>query len=281
MDKYIEYGIFEKDIKKYISDKYNINCAYKKLYYPYFGQLGIDENCVSFCTTKDITTSKAEIIFTNEANAKKYNGKAKLIIVDNPALDFFIMVDLFTSDEPSLQEKINDTIFIGNDAYIGANGNIGYGCYINNATIGNNVRIGPNTVIGTSGFGHIFYNGRWLSVPHIGTVEIQDNVEIGANVCIDRGCLYKTIIGEGTVIDNLVHIPHNVIIGKNCRITAGAVIGGSTIIEDNTYIGINSTLRDRIYIGKNTTIGMGAVVTKSFPDNVTIIGNPAKILEKK
>ncbi len=148
---------------------------------------------------------------------------------------------------------------------------------ISNAKIGKNVIIGAGTVIGGEGFGYMpDENGELIQFPHIGGVIIEDDVEIGANVCIDRGALGDTIIGRGTKIDNLVHIAHNVKIGKNCQIICQVGIGGSVEIGDNCFIGIGAVIRNQKSIGKNVVIGMGAVVVKDVPNNSTVIGNPAR-----
>ena len=148
---------------------------------------------------------------------------------------------------------------------------------ISNAKIGKNVIIGAGTVIGGEGFGYMpDEDGSLVQFPHIGGIIIEDDVEIGANVCIDRGALGDTIIGRGTKIDNLVHVAHNVKIGKNCQIICLVGIGGSVEIGDNSFVGISACIRNQIKIGKNATIGMGAVVIKDVPDNATVIGNPAR-----
>lgn len=145
--------------------------------------------------------------------------------------------------------------------------------------IGREVAIGPYSVIGKAGFGYEQINGKWQRVNHVGKVILQDGVEIGANTCIDRAKLEATIIGEGTKIDNLVHIGHNAIIGKHCLIVAGSVIGGSCILGDNVFVGQNATIKDHVKVGSNVIIGCGANVVKDVPDNVTVAGNPAIILK--
>lgn len=152
---------------------------------------------------------------------------------------------------------------------------------ISNAKIGKNVIIGAGTVIGSEGFGYMpDEKGKLVQFPHIGGVIIEDDVEIGANVCIDRGALGDTIIGRGTKIDNLVHVAHNVKIGKNCQIICLVGIGGSVEIGDNSFVGISASIRNQVKIGKNVIIGMGAVVIKDVPDNMTVAGNPASPIPK-
>ncbi|GAH23341.1 unnamed protein product, partial [marine sediment metagenome] len=98
--------------------------------------------------------------------------------------------------------------------------------------------------------------------------------------CIDRGTLGDTVIGDGTKIDNLVHVAHNVEIGRNCMIIALTCIGGGVIMEDGVYVGIGGSIRNQIKIGEGAFIGMGAVVLKSVEDNVTVVGNPARKLRR-
>jgi len=150
---------------------------------------------------------------------------------------------------------------------------INYDC----VELGENVGIGPNCSIGFEGFGfEPDEDGTYHRFPHIGKVIIGDDVEIGANTCIDRGALGDTIIGAGTKIDNLVHVAHNVRIGKNCMIIALTCLGGGVIIEDGVYVGIGASVRNQITIGEKAFIGMGAVVVKDVDPGITVIGNPAK-----
>lgn len=143
-------------------------------------------------------------------------------------------------------------------------------------------RLHNGAVIGGEGFGYEWDGEKLVKFPHRGDVIIEKDVEIGANTCIDRATLEgkATLIGEGTKIDNLVHIAHNVKIGKHCLIVAGTVIGGGVIIGDRCYIGIGAMIKNKVKIGNDVTIGMGAVVLHDIPDGWTVVGNPAKRLEK-
>ena len=148
--------------------------------------------------------------------------------------------------------------------------------------LGKNITIHENCTIGTEGFGFAQdVNGKWLHIPHIGQVLLEDDVEIFAGTNIDRGTVDNTIIGKGTKIDHHCHIGHNVKIGKNCLITAMALIGGSSTIGDNVWIGPNSTILDHITIGDNVYIGAQTNVIKSVEDNVVVVGNPARVIRKK
>src|SRR5690606_230154 len=123
-----------------------------------------------------------------------------------------------------------------------------------------NVTINAGTVIGAEGFGYQRNeNGEFEKFPHIGGVIINDNVDVGSNTSIDRGALGNTIIGEGAKIDNLVHIAHNVKVGKHAAVIAHAMIGGSSVIGDYSWVAPNSAIRDQISIGNRVTVGLGAV----------------------
>ena len=135
------------------------------------------------------------------------------------------------------------------------------------------VTIGKGTVIGGDGFGYVRQDdGPLLKMPHAGNVVIEKDVEIGCNTCIDRAVTGSTIIGEGTKIDNLIHIAHGVKIGKHCLIVAGAVIGGSCEIGDRCFIGINASIKNKVKIGNDVTVGMGAIILKDVPDKMTVVG---------
>lgn len=147
--------------------------------------------------------------------------------------------------------------------------------------IGTNCEICETSKLGNEGFGfEPDENGDLVFFPHFMGVQIGNNVRIGSYVCIDRGNLRNTIIEDGVKIDNLVHIAHNVKIGKNTLVIAGSVICGSVEIGENCFIGANSVIRQHLKIGNNVTVGMGSVVTKDIPDGETWVGNPAKKLEK-
>ena len=170
----------------------------------------------------------------------------------------------------------NNNVRIGKNTIIGPNV-----CVFANTNIGNDVEIKPNSVIGGKGFQNYLINNKLISISHAGGVLIKNDVEIGSNSCIDKGLFREnTMIDSGTKIDNLVHIAHNVKIGKNCNIVANSLLGGSSIIKDNSYIAMSATIRDRIIIGKNAFVGMGSVVTKSVVNNQIVFGVPAKPIKK-
>lgn len=138
-----------------------------------------------------------------------------------------------------------------------------------------------NVSLGKDGFGFVRQeDGTLYKMPHRGNIVIEKDVEIGAHTCVDRAVQGSTVIGEGTKVDNLVHIAHGAKVGKHCLIVAGAVLGGSCEIGDYSYLGMGCLIKNKIKVGKNCTIGMGAVVTKDVPDGETWIGNPGRKMEK-
>jgi UDP-3-O-[3-hydroxymyristoyl] glucosamine N-acyltransferase len=146
-------------------------------------------------------------------------------------------------------------------------------------TIGARVTIHAGTVIGASGYGYERApDGRLEAFPQIGSVEIGDDVEIGANACIDRGALGATRIQAGARIDNLVHIAHNVHVGRDAAVIAHAMVAGSTRIGDRAWIAPAAALRDKLTIGEDAVVGLGATVVRPVPAGTTVAGNPAREL---
>jgi UDP-3-O-[3-hydroxymyristoyl] glucosamine N-acyltransferase len=145
--------------------------------------------------------------------------------------------------------KVGDNVSIGKNCVLHPNVFVEDGC-----TIGDNVILHSGVVIGADGFGYVRDRTEYVKFPQIGTVIIEDNVEIGANSCVDRGALGETRIGEGTKIDNLVQIAHNVQIGKRVVIAAQTGISGSTVIEDDCVIG------GQVGIGDHALVKSGAVI---------------------
>ena len=142
--------------------------------------------------------------------------------------------------------------------------------------IGNRVRIHAGTVIGSDGFGYVLDNGVHRKVPQIGNVVIGDDVEIGANVTIDRGALGSTIIGKGTKIDNLVQIAHNVEIGEHCIVIAQAGISGSTKLGNYVILAGQVGLAGHLKIGNQVTIAAQSGVMHDIPDGEKWLGSPAQ-----
>lgn len=142
--------------------------------------------------------------------------------------------------------------------------------------IGKRVRIHAGSIIGSDGFGYVFDAGLHRKVPQIGNVVIGDDVEIGANVCVDRGALGPTMIGKGTKVDNLVQIAHNVVIGENCLVVAQAGIAGSTRLGSYVTLAGQVGLAGHLKIGNKVTIAAQSGVMHDIEDGQKWFGSPAQ-----
>lgn len=151
--------------------------------------------------------------------------------------------------------KVGSRVTVGKDCVIHPNVFIEDGC-----TLGDKVILHSGVVIGADGFGYVRDTDRYVKFPQLGSVIIEDNVEIGANSCVDRGSLGETRIGEGTKLDNLVQVGHNVQIGRRCVIAAQTGISGSTVIEDDCVIGGQVGFGDHARVQSGAVIGSQAGV---------------------
>ncbi|MBU1913517.1 MAG: UDP-3-O-(3-hydroxymyristoyl)glucosamine N-acyltransferase [Candidatus Omnitrophica bacterium] len=210
------------------------------------------------------------------------------IIGDKVKIGKNVAIDPYAVIEDNVEIKDNTVLYAG--VYVGHHTKIGKNCIIypyviirERVVIGDRVVIHGGTVIGSDGFGFSTVQGVHHRIPQIGTVIIEDDVEIGANVTIDRARFDKTIIGKGTKIDNLVQIAHNVSIGENSIIVAQSGISGSANIGKNVTIAGQSGVIGHITIGDNVVVAAQSGVTKSIPSNTCVSGYPAKphVLAKK
>ena len=165
------------------------------------------------------------------------------------------------------------------NAVIGRACKIGEDCRVypnavlyDNVTLGDRTTIHSNCSIGADGFGYKFRGGKHIKVPQVGTVEIGNDVEIGANTCIDCGALDPTRIGDGTKIDNLVQIGHGVKIGKHCILCGQAALAGSAGMDDYAVIGGQVGVADHIFMGKGSKAGAKTGVGKDVPPGQEIWG---------
>ncbi len=149
-----------------------------------------------------------------------------------------------------------------------------------NVKIGKNVRIHSNCSIGADGFGYNFFRGEHLKVWHIGSVEIQDNVEIGSGSCIDAGTFSPTVIGRGTKIDNLVQVGHNCQLGAGVILCGQVAIGGSSTIGDYSVLGGKAGVGNGITIGKGVQVSGNAGVVSNVGDGEVVGGFPARNLKE-
>ena len=218
------------------------------------------------------------IIATSEIASKI---KIPVVIHENPQLLFIkIIKESYNPSHSSMFSnaidtcnKIDPSATIGINSVIGKNVTIGKSSIIypnvtiyDDSIIGDHVIIQSGAVIGSDGFGLIKDSDFWIKVPHIGNVVIGNNVEIGANTTIDKGTIDSTIISDNVKIDNLVHVAHNVTIGKNTAIAACVGIAGSTSIGENCTIGGGSGLNGHICIADSVHIHGMTMVTKSIKE---------------
>jgi UDP-3-O-[3-hydroxymyristoyl] glucosamine N-acyltransferase len=185
--------------------------------------------------------------------------------------------------------RIGGGTAIGPGCYIGAGAVIGSGCRFaprvtlyRDVTIGDRVTLHAGVVIGADGFGFALSNGRYEKFPQIGTVHIEDDVEIGANSCVDRATLGVTLIGEGSKLDNLVHIAHNCRIGKHVVIAAQTGFAGGVVIEDYAVIGGQVGIGDKARVQSRAVLGSGAGVltSKIVRAGEVMWGTPARPLRE-
>jgi UDP-3-O-[3-hydroxymyristoyl] glucosamine N-acyltransferase len=172
---------------------------------------------------------------------------------------------------------LQGTNHIGRNSSIGAHSQLFPNVIIYDQTqIGRRVRIHAGAIIGADGFGYVPDSGIHRKVPQVGYVILQDDVEIGANVTIDRGALGPTTIGKGTKIDNLVQIAHNVSVGEHCLVVAQVGIAGSTKIGHNTTLAGQVGIAGHLKIGNNVTIAAQSGVMHDVPDGGKWLGAPAQ-----
>jgi len=171
---------------------------------------------------------------------------------------------------------------IGPNAVIGANAQLGRDCRImanavvrERCALGDRVILQPGAVIGSDGYGYELVDGRHVKIDQVGIVEIHDDVEIGANSTIDRARFGKTIIGEGTKIDNLVQIGHNVMIGKHCLIVSQSGLAGSSVLGDYVTVAAQSGTAGHLKIGDHAVLAARTGVTKPLPGGQIYSGKPA------
>lgn len=141
--------------------------------------------------------------------------------------------------------------------------------------------IGPGAQIGWDGFGYEWNGKAWLERPHEYGVKIGEWVDVGANAVIHRGRWRHTVIADGTKIDALVFVAHNVHVGRNCLLVAGCHLAGSVTVGDEVIIGLGANVCPHVTIGDRAIIGAGAVVTKNVPAGQVWAGNPARYLRDR
>lgn len=235
---------------------------------------------------------------------KEIDGLKNQIVASNPKQALANVINLFKESIESAYTKnhvpkisesatlsstahISDHCSIGTNSFIAPFVSIGFNCRIgnnviihpnvtiyNHTIIGDNVIIHAGAVIGADGFGYYNLKDEWIKVPHVGYVQIDDNVEIGANTCVDRGCIGVTRIMKGCKLDNLVQVAHNTTLKENVALASQVGITGSTVIGNNTMIGGQAGI-DTENIGSYNIITGKAGVTRNTPDHAILSGFPA------
>jgi UDP-3-O-[3-hydroxymyristoyl] glucosamine N-acyltransferase len=168
-------------------------------------------------------------------------------------------------------------VHVGEDCVLGEGCELFPGAVIYRRTrLGNRVTIHANSVVGSDGYGYVLVEGRHAKIPQVGWVEVGEDVEIGACVCIDRGVLGPTRIGAGTKIDNQVQVAHNVQVGSHCLLVAQTGISGSTKLGDHVTLAGKVGVVGHIEIGSRSVVGGNSVVAKSLPEGSFVTGFPAR-----
>ena len=270
---------------------------------------------VTFAENEKLLTSagrsRASAVIAPASGAVPLLGKP-LIRVKNPRFAFAQVLRIF-APEPKIYKGIHPTAVIGENAvlgnnasvhalavigdnvtlgdncvvypfvYIGDNVTLGDNCVVyphvvlhDNTEIGSSVVIHSGSVLGTDGFGYMFIENRHYKIPQIGRVIVEDDVEIGANVTIDKARTGSTRIGAGTKIDNMVHIGHNVTVGKNCVIVAQVGVGGSVDIGDGVILAGQVAVKDHVTIGDGSIVCAKAGVIGDLPKGSFVTGHFAR-----
>jgi UDP-3-O-[3-hydroxymyristoyl] glucosamine N-acyltransferase len=186
--------------------------------------------------------------------------------------------------------RVGEGSHLQSQVFVGRGTTVGRDCWLMpgavvcaECTLGDRVRLFPGVVIGSDGFGYEFVAGRHERVPQVGTVEIGNDVDIGSNSTIDRSRFEKTVVGEGTKIDNLVQIGHNVVIGKHCLICGQVGIAGSTTLQDYVVAGGQVGIAGHLTIGAGATIAAKSGIKEDIAPKATIWGSPGLpiLLEQK
>lgn len=248
------------------------------------------------------------------AKVRRAGRKSKpIILTGNPRLAFARVME-YMSPQVLPEPGVHSTAVVESDAYIAPDATVREGCYVghhahigsgtvlyphvvlgdgaqigdgctlypsvviqHHVHIGNRVRIHSGTVIGGDGFGYVpDEQGKHIKVPQVGNVIIEDDVEIGANVCIDRATMGATRIGSGTKIDNLVQIAHNVQVGRNCIICGQVGLSGSVTVGDGVIMAGQAGLADHVKVGSNAVLGAKAGIMADVPEGEFVLGSPAQ-----
>jgi len=231
------------------------------------------------------------VVCTPEAAATlEAEGNRTLLLVANPRLAFIRVMNRFFAPPRPVgihptavvhpEAKLGKDVYIGPFTYVGkaeiGDGTVvdGHAHIYDNVRIGRSVTVKAGAVVGGDGFGfERNTSGVAEDFPDIGGVVVEDYAMIGSATCVDRGALGNTVIGRGSKVDNLVHVAHNVSIGEDCLLVAGAVIGGSVQIGGGSYVGPNAWVTNGLSVGAGAFVTAGAVLTQDVPAGGRVTGN--------
>ena len=235
---------------------------------------------------KDFITKYKNCVLVNDIN-KSFKRLADYIYLHDDLKNYIDEFDIINHSSISKFAKIHPSVKIGRNCLIGRGVSIGKNSIvknnvvIKNSIISENVFISDNSTIGCTGFGFDLKNMGAVNLsPHIGIVHIDDNVSIGSNCSIDKAKIDVTYIGKNSMIDNLVHIAHNVIIGNNACIAAQTGIAGSVRIGNNLICGGQCAFAGHITVGDNVLVAGKSGVTKNLKDKSSVAGFPATDINK-
>ena len=260
--------------------------------------------------SKFLSETKASAVIVSKNIPK--TGNKPLLLVENPYFAFLKTVTLFYPQQPLLEEGIHPTAVIGTETELGEKLAIGpyvvigrrcrvgrgttlmpgvvvgddvcigeeciihaHVCLRENVVLGNRVIIHNGTVVGSDGFGFAPEEGIYHKIPQVGTVVIEDDVEIGANATIDRATLGETRIKRGAKLDNLIQVAHNCTVGENTVIAAQTGLSGSTHIGKGVRVGGQVGFAGHLKVGDGVSIGAQSGVNKSIPPGIMVFGYPA------
>ena len=235
------------------------------------------------------TRASAVIVEGGASEAAGGGGCPALLVTENAYAAFARAMEIFVERTGGMAPGVHPAAFVAGSARLGQgvaigphavvldDAEIGDGAAIHpGAYVGAGAKIGRGSVIGSDGFGFAREGTVQVKVPQLGNVVVEDDVEIGANVCIARATVGTTRVGKGTKIDNLVQIAHNVVIGEGSVVVAQVGISGSTEIGDRVVLGGQAGIAGHIRVGDDAMVGAQAGVTKSVPTGEQVSGYPAR-----
>ncbi|MGD0092082.1 MAG: UDP-3-O-(3-hydroxymyristoyl)glucosamine N-acyltransferase [Planctomycetota bacterium] len=253
-------------------------------------------------------TRAGAVLARSESVAANLPAASALLCVADPEMAFVAALQLLhpgTGEQPGIDPRavvepgaelgagvcvgpyavIRTGARIGARCWVLAHAVVGRGCVLgadcrlyphvvlyDGVVLGQRVIVHSGSVLGADGFGYKFRGGQHVKVPQVGSVEISDDVEIGANTCIDRGTLGPTRVGCGTKMDNLVQLGHNVVIGRHCILCGQAALAGSVVVEDYAVLGGQVGVADHVRVGQGAKIGAQTGVGTDIRPGVEVFG---------